>query len=98
MKAFAGNADQQASAIESKQGLLAYLRSGPQQLSIESYLCLTRILGKAGWRFDAQSWNKDMLCLPALEAAIVELEQQIAADRDRLLSQTVKSYAARLNE
>ena len=86
------SADQQASAIESKRNLLAYLRSEPKRLTIESYLCLTRILSAAGWRYEQECWHNGEHHLPALEAAFVELERQIVADRDRLLRQTVGNY------
>ena len=97
MRASAKSPEEQARAIESKQNLLAYLRSGPQHLTIESYLCLTSILSKAGWQHDAERWSKDEQCLSTIEAAILELDQQVASDRDRLLRQTVKFYATQLN-
>jgi hypothetical protein len=84
--------EQQASAIESKRSLLAYLRSEPQRLTIESYLCLTCILSMAGWRYDQESWMKGEHRLPTLKAAALELEHQIGADRDRLLQKTVRNY------
>ena len=85
--------DEQARAIESKRGLLAYLRSGPQQMTMESHLCLARILSEAGWHYETGRWSKKDQCLPTIEAAITELEQQAASERDRLLRQTVKLYA-----
>ncbi len=41
------NAEQQALGIESKRKLLAFLRTNPQGMTMESYLCLTRILTAA---------------------------------------------------
>ena len=93
MKAYAKDFEEQARTIESKRTLLAYLRSGPQPLTIESYLCLTKILCQAGWHFDLEHWNKNGKCLATLEAAISELEEQVAMARDRLLRQTVTGYA-----
>ena len=93
MRSSAKSPDEQAKDIESKCSLLAYLRSGPQNLTIESYLCLTRILSEAGWHHEAERWIKENRCLPTSEAAIMELEQQVASDRDRLLRQTVRHYA-----
>jgi hypothetical protein len=84
----------QAKAIECKRDLLSYLRSGPQQLTIESYLCLSRILTQAGWRHEGERWRKGGKSLATVEAAIVELQEQVTAERDRLLQQTVKSYGA----
>jgi len=95
MKVSTKSPDEQAMAIEAKLSLLAYLRSGPQHLSIESYLCLTSILSQAGWHFTTERWSKDDRCLSTIEAAIMELEQQVASERDRLLRRTVKSYATR---
>lgn len=97
MRASAKSPEEQARAIESKRSLLAYLRSGPQHLTIESYLCLTSILSQAGWQHDAERWRKDEQCLSTIEAAILELDQQVASDRDRLLRQTVKFYATQFN-
>jgi hypothetical protein len=94
MRSCTKSPDDQASAIDSKRNLLAYLRSGPQTLTLESYLCLAGILSRAGWHFDTERWSKNDQCLPTLDAAIVELERQVASDRDRLLRRTVKSYAA----
>jgi hypothetical protein len=94
MKSCTKSPDDQASAIDSKRSLLAYLRSGPQNLTIESYLCLVSLLSRAGWQFDTERWSKNDQCLPTLDAAIMELEQQVASDRDRLLRRTVKFYAA----
>ncbi len=93
MRSSAKSPDEQAKDIESKCSLLVYLRSGPQNLTIESYLCLTRILSEAGWHHETERWIKENRCLPTSEAAIMELEQQVASDRDRLLRQTVRHYA-----
>jgi hypothetical protein len=79
-------------AIESKEALLAYLRSQPKRLTLESYLCLTELLRKAGWRHEDQLWQKAELRLPTQAAAESELQRQIAADKDRVLRQTVRSY------
>lgn len=87
-------AEVQASAIESERRLLAYLRSQPQRLTIESYLCLTRILSAAGWHYDPPCWVNGEKRLSTLEAAAVALEHRIAADRERLLRQTVGNYRA----
>lgn len=95
-RASAKSPDEQASSIESKRNLLAYLRSGPRHMTIESYLCLARILSRAGWRHDPQGWSKGGQQISTVDAAILELEQQIASDRDLLLRQTVESYANRL--
>jgi hypothetical protein len=92
MRSCAKSPDEQAKDIESKCSLLAYLRSGPQNLTIESYLCLTCILSEAGWHYDTERWTKGDGCLTTSEAAIMELEQQVASDRDRLLRQTVRHY------
>ena len=78
--------------IESKRTLLAYLNSGAKQMTIESYVCLTGILFRAGWRLENERWQKGDLRLAAIDAAKEELARQIAADKDRLLRQTVKSY------
>jgi len=94
MRSCTKSPDDQASTIDSKRNLLAYLRSGPQNLTLESYLCLANILSRAGWHFGTERWSKGDQCLPTLDAAIVELEQQVASDRDRLLRRTVKFYAA----
>ena len=92
MLAATKTAEEQATAIESKRTLLAYLRSGPTHLTIESYLCLATLLTRAGWSFNAARWTREGLRLTTLEAAILELEQQIASDRDRLLRLTVAAY------
>jgi hypothetical protein len=94
MNSFSGpaNAEEQASAIERKRNLLAYLRSKPQHLTLESYLCLTRILSEAGWRHQQECWTKGSQRHSTLPAVILELESQIAADRDRLLRQTASNY------
>jgi hypothetical protein len=94
MRSCTKSPDDQACAIDSKRNLLAYLRSEPQNLTIESYLCLASILSRAGWQFGTERWSKGDQRLPTLDAAIVELEQQVASDRDRLLRRTVKFYAA----
>jgi hypothetical protein len=79
-------------AIESKRALLAYLRSKPKHLTIESYVCLTGLLRKAGWHLKDDHWRKGHLCLATLAASETELNRQIAIEKDRLLRQTVKSY------
>jgi hypothetical protein len=43
------NIEAQERAIQSKRALLAYIRSQPKRMTMESYLCLIGILGKAGW-------------------------------------------------
>jgi hypothetical protein len=92
MKAYAKTPEEQAAVIETKRSLLTYLRSGPQHLTIESYLCLTNMLSQAGWNFNSGRWTRDGCCLATLEAAILELERQLASDRDRLLRQTVTAF------
>ena len=87
-----GNLEWQERAIESKRTLLAYLRSKPKNFTIENYLCVTEILRKAGWQYADSLWKKDDVRLTALAAAELELKRQIAADKDRLLRQTVKTY------
>ena len=62
-------------------------------MTMESHLCLARILSEAGWHYETGRWSKKDQCLPTIEAAITELEQQAASDRERLLRQTVKLYA-----
>lgn len=84
--------EQAERSIDSKRALLAYLRSPPKHFTLENYLCLSRILTQAGWRFDDSLWHKDTHHLPAIEAAIIELELQIAADKDRVLHRTVQNY------
>jgi hypothetical protein len=37
------NPEQQALALDSKRTLLAYLRTNPQRMTMESYLCLTPV-------------------------------------------------------
>ena len=92
MFAAAKSPEDQATAIESKRNLLAYLRSGPKHLTIESYLCLTDILSRAGWHFDSGNWTRGGHSLKTLEAAVFELERQVACDRDGLLCRTVAVY------
>ncbi len=82
----------QEQAIESKQALLAYLRSKPKRLTMESYLCLTELLRKANWEHKDQLWQKSGLQLPIIVAAVMELERQILADKDRILRKTVNNY------
>ena len=89
--------EERATAIESKRNLLAYLRSGPKRLTIESYLCLTGILSQAGWSFDSERWTRGGHSLTTLEAAMLELERQITSERDRLLRRTVAAYGATAN-
>jgi hypothetical protein len=93
-----GNLEWQERAIESKRNLLAYLRFKPKNFTIESYLCVTDILRKAGWHYTDNLWKKDDVRLATFAAAEVELKRQIAADKDRLLRQTVRSYEAKLAE
>jgi hypothetical protein len=97
MRASTKTPDAQAAAIESKRNLLAYLRSGPKHLTIESYLCLVGILSRAGWISNSDRWTRDGHSLTTLEAAILELERQVASDRERLLSRTVAAYRATEN-
>jgi hypothetical protein len=82
----------QERAIESKRALLAYIRSEPKRMTMESYLCLVSLLNKAGWENRNGQWHKSGISLSALSAAEHELEEQIVADKDRLLSQTVAKY------
>ena len=84
--------EQAERSIDSKRALLAYLRSPPKHFTLENYLCLARILTQAGWRFDDSLWHRDSHHLGALEAAIIELEAQIAADKDRVLRRTVQNF------
>jgi len=78
--------------IETKRKLLVYLHSGPKHLTIESYLCIANILSRAGWSFESARWSRDGQSLTLLEAAILELERQVAADTDRLLRRTIAAY------
>jgi hypothetical protein len=87
-----GNLEWQERAIESKRALLAYLRSQPKNFTIENYLCVADILRKAGWQYADSLWKKDDVQLATFAAAELELKRQIAADKDRLLRQTVKTY------
>ena len=82
----------QEQAIESKRALLTYLRSQPKRLTMESFLCLAELLRKAAWKHEGELWKKDELRLPTQAAAEVELERQIAADRDKILRKTIKGY------
>lgn len=84
--------DEQATAIETKRNLLLYLRSGPKHLTLESYLCIANILSRAGWSFNSACWSKDGQSQTMLEAAILELQGQVAADTDRLLRRTAAAY------
>jgi len=84
--------EEEVRRIDAKRALLAYLRSPPKHFTIENYMCLARILTQAGWRFDDSLWHKDTHHLAAIEAAIIELEAQIAADKDRVLRHTVRNY------
>lgn len=84
--------EEQERAIESKQALLAYLRSCPKKMSIESYLCLAGLLTKAGWQSEGGEWRKAGMTLSLFAAAVQELVQQLQTDKDRLLSQTVANY------
>ena len=79
------------SAIESKRRLLAYLQSGPKRLTLESYLCLARVLSLAGWHCDGGVWRKDAQGLSLLEAGKREVARQIASDSERLLRLTVRT-------
>lgn len=79
-------------SIESKQRLLDYLRSGPKHLTIESYICLTRILNEARWGYDGKHWHKGDQCVGLHEAAQLELAAQIAASKEKILRQTVRNY------
>ncbi len=81
-------------AVESKQRLLDYLCSGPKHLTIESYLCLTRILTEGGWTSEGERWRKQDQCLPTLEAAQSEIARQIASDKARILRRTVATFRA----
>ena len=64
---------------------------------MENYLCVTDILCKAGWQYADSLWKKDDIRLTTLTAAELKLKQQIAADKDRLLRQTVKTYRGNAN-
>ena len=86
------NPEQQALDIESKRKLVAFLRTNHHRMTMENYLCVTRILTAAGWHHDPGFWSKGEWRLAALEAAVVELDQQVAADKERLLHQTVACY------
>jgi hypothetical protein len=86
------SAEKQAKTIESKRTLLAYIRSKGRDLTMESYICLTRILSAAGWRYEEELWFKDNHRLATMDAAIAELENQITNERDHLLRQTVGHY------
>ena len=79
-------------AIEMKRELLSYIKAGPQHLTIESYLCLASILSGSGWRLERDHWVKGEHRVRLLQAAVVELESQIKANRDQLLSRTVMTY------
>ena len=79
-------------AIESKQRLLDFLRSGPKHLTMESFLCLTRILTEGGWTPEGERWRKQDQCLPTMEAAQSEVARQIAEDKERILRQTVGKF------
>jgi hypothetical protein len=79
-------------AIESKQRLLDYLRSGPKHLTMESFVCLTGILRNAGWSHDGEWWRKKEQRLAFLEAAQMEVAAQIAASKEKILGQTVRNY------
>jgi len=79
--------------IDSKERLLAYLRSGPKRLSMESFICLTKILGAAGWTREDERWCKEDNRLGLIEAAIVEVTIQIGADKQRVLRQTVTNLS-----
>src|SRR5579859_7928324 len=92
MKSSTAGLDLQAASIESKRHVLTYLRRGPAHLTLESYLCLTQILSRAGWCYEEERWRKGLQCLTTFQAAIAELEQQVTSDRDRLLRQTVTLY------
>jgi hypothetical protein len=92
-----GNLEWQERAIESKRALLAYLRSKPKNFTIENYLCVTDILRKAGWQYADSLWKKDDVRLDTLAATELELQRQIAADKDRILRQTVKTYRGNVN-
>jgi hypothetical protein len=72
--------------------LLAYLHSQPKRLTMESFICLTDLLRKAGWRYESDHWQKDGFQLLTQAAAQAELERQIAADRHRILKTTVVGY------
>jgi|SRR6185369_243541 len=78
-----------ASVIESKRNVLAYIRSRPKKLTIESYVCAAGLLQKAGWSSEGDKWRKDDQCLPLLGAAEAELTSQIVIDTERLLKRTV---------
>lgn len=79
-------------AIEAQQRLLDYLRSDPKRLTMESFLCLTRMLTEGGWRSEGAQWRRGDQCLDTADAAVVEVARRIAADKARILRQTVRTY------
>jgi len=66
-------------AIESKRGLLAYLRTGPQRMTNGESPLLGAILSEAGWHYETGRGVKAPM-LPTIKAAITELEQQAASE------------------
>jgi hypothetical protein len=82
--------------IDSKRVLLDYLRSHPKRLTMESFMCLAEILRKSGWILDGEQWCKQNKRLSLLEAAIVEMTEQISTDIDQILRNTVNRIAAAL--
>jgi len=79
-------------SIDSKRSLLAYLRSQPKRLTMESFICLADMLQRSGWILEDERWRKRDMSLAVLEAAIVELTAQISFEKDRILRNTVKGY------
>ncbi len=86
------NPEKQALEIERKRKLLAFLRINHQRMTMENFLCVTGILTAAGWHHDQGFWSKSEWRLVTLEAAVMELDHQVAADKERLLLHTVAGY------
>jgi len=85
-------------SIESKRTLVAYLRSRPKHLTIESFICIADLLQKSGWNLEGERWRKGDLWISLVEAAIVEMTAQISAEKDRLLRKTVKGYPGKAEQ
>jgi hypothetical protein len=63
-------------AIESKQRLLDFLRSRPRYLTMETFLCLTRIPAEGSWTLEGERWRKQDQCLSTLEVDQLEVTRQ----------------------
>jgi hypothetical protein len=81
----------QEKAVDSRLALLEYLLSNPKQMTIESYICLTDVLIKAGWRYVDGIWHMNEYRLSIMEAARVEINREIATIKAHVLQQTVKN-------